>query len=262
MNAKFEAFQRLLDIMDQLRENCPWDKKQTFETLRILTIEEPYELADAIIKNDMPELKKELGDVLLHIVFYAKMGDEIGAFDITDVINSLCEKLIFRHPHIFGSENLPDQEAVKQRWEELKIKERGREKSILSGVPDALPAMVKASRIQSKVRAVGFDWDKPEDAWLKVEEELGELKHEIFTNAPKEKVEAEFGDLFFSLINTARLYNIDPETALERTNLKFKRRFEYLEQQTLMKGLELKNMTLAEMDVYWNEAKKMERDAQ
>lgn len=262
MNAKLEAFQRLLDIMDQLREHCPWDKKQTFETLRILTIEETYELADAIIKNDMPELKKELGDVLLHIVFYAKMGDEIGAFDITDVINSLCEKLIFRHPHIFGNENLPDQEAVKQRWEELKIKERGREKSVLSGVPDALPAMVKASRIQSKVRAVGFDWDKPEDAWLKVEEELGELKHEIFTNAPKEKVEAEFGDLFFSLINTARLYNIDPETALERTNLKFKRRFEYLEQQTLMKGLELKNMTLAEMDVYWNEAKKMERDAQ
>ena len=262
MNAKLEAFQRLLDIMDQLREHCPWDKKQTFETLRILTIEETYELADAILKNDLPELKKELGDVLLHIVFYAKMGDEIGAFDITDVINSLCEKLIFRHPHIFGDEHLPDQEAVKQRWEELKMKERGREKSILSGVPDALPAMVKASRIQSKVRAVGFDWDKPEDAWLKVEEELGELKHEIFTNAPKELVEAEFGDLFFSLINTARLYNIDPETALERTNLKFKRRFEYLEQQTLMKGLDLKDMSLAEMDVYWNEAKKMERDAQ
>ncbi len=262
MNVKLEAFQRLLDIMDQLRDKCPWDMKQTFESLRILTIEETYELADAILKNDMPELKKELGDVLLHIIFYAKMGDEIGAFDITDVINSLCEKLIFRHPHIFGDENLPDQEAVKQRWEELKIKERGRDKSILSGVPDALPAMVKASRIQSKVRAVGFDWDKPEDAWLKVEEELGELKHEIFTGAPIEKVEAEFGDLFFSLINTARLFGVDPDTALERTNLKFKRRFEYLEQQTLMKGLELKKMTLAEMDVYWNEAKKMERDAQ
>lgn len=256
MNPKLEAFQRLLDIMDELREKCPWDKKQTFETMRIQTIEETYELADAIIKKDMTEIRKELGDVLLHIVFYAKMGDEAGVFDITDVINSLCEKLIFRHPHIYSDEQLADPEAVKLRWEELKIKERGRDKSVLSGVPIGLPAMVKASRIQSKARSVGFDWDKPEDAWDKVEEELGELKHEILTNAPIEKVEAEFGDLLFSLINTARLFGVDPESALERTNLKFKRRFEYLEQQTWMKGLALKDMSLAEMDVYWNEAKK------
>jgi len=259
MNSRQEAFQRLLNIMDELRLKCPWDKKQTFESLRNLTIEETYELADAILKNDKTELKKELGDLLLHIVFYAKMGEEERSFDIEDVINALCEKLIFRHPHVFGNDNAQNSREVKEKWEQLKIKERGRDKSVLSGVPDALPAMVKATRIQSKARAVGFDWEQPADVWHKVEEELNELKDEILADSPKDKVEAEFGDLFFSLINTARLYGIDPETALERTNLKFKRRFEYLESQTLMKGFDLKKMTLAEMDKYWNEAKAQEK---
>jgi len=259
MNSRQEAFQRLLNIMDELRLKCPWDKKQTFESLRNLTIEETYELADAILKNDKTELKKELGDLLLHIVFYAKMGEEERSFDIEDVINALCEKLIFRHPHVFGNDNAQNSREVKEKWEQLKIKERGRDKSVLSGVPDALPAMVKATRIQSKARAVGFDWEQPADVWHKVEEELNELKDEILADSPKDKVEAEFGDLFFSLINTARLYGIDPETALERTNLKFKRRFEYLEIQTLMKGFDLKKMTLAEMDKYWNEAKAQEK---
>jgi MazG family protein len=259
MEKKLEAFSKLLHIMDELREKCPWDREQTFSSLRILTIEETYELAEAIIDEDFQEIKKELGDILLHIVFYSKMGEEKGLFDIESVINSLCEKLIFRHPHVFGDESLPDQEKVKERWEELKIKERGTSKSVLSGVPKSLPALVKAARIQSKARAVGFDWENPADVWLKVHEELNELKHEIDTDAPAYKIEGEFGDLLFSVINAARLYGIDPEAALEKTNQKFKRRFEYLESQTLMKGIDLKSMSLAEMDVYWNQAKQFEK---
>jgi len=255
MDKRLEAFERLLDIMDELREKCPWDREQTFESLRNLTIEETYELADAILQNDLPEIKKELGDLLLHIIFYAKLGSEIKAFDIKDVIDSLCEKLIFRHPHVFGEVDVNnDSEVVKQNWEELKQKE-GNNKTVLSGVPDSLPALIKANRIQEKVRAVGFDWDVREQIWDKVHEELGELKDEVDANN-SEEIEKEFGDLLFSVVNAARLYNVDPETALERTNRKFMKRFGFLENKTIKQGRSLKEMNLDEMNEIWEEAKK------
>ena len=258
MDEKLKAFGRLLEIMDELREKCPWDKEQTFESLRKLTIEETYELADAIIQNDMDEVRKELGDLLLHVVFYAKIGSEKQAFDITDVINSLNEKLIYRHPHIYRDQGAENAREVEQNWEALKLKEKGRKKkTVLEGVPKALPSLVKANRIQEKVSAVGFDWEHPEQVWEKVKEEVSELQHEIAANN-KDKMEAEFGDLFFAMVNAARLYGVDPETALERTNIKFIKRFNYLESQTLKKGLDLKQMSLAEMDKYWEEAKAFE----
>jgi XTP/dITP diphosphohydrolase len=255
MNEKLKAFERLLIIMDELREQCPWDKKQTIESLRHLTIEETYELADSILDKDMTGIKKELGDVLLHIVFYAKIASETNEFNIADVINSLCDKLIHRHPHIYGDVKVENEEQVKENWEKLKLKEGN--KSVLAGVPKSLPALVKASRIQEKARAVGFDWDKPEQVWEKVQEEMAEFKEEIENNSSHEKMEAEFGDVLFSLINYARFKNINPEDALERTNKKFIKRFQYLEGEALKAGKELSDMTLAEMDVYWNEAKKL-----
>jgi len=248
-----ESFTRLLDIMDELRAKCPWDKKQTIESLRHLTIEETYELCDAIIEKDMAGIRKELGDILLHIVFYAKIASETGDFNITDVIDGICEKLVFRHPHVFGDVLVNDAEDVKTNWENLKIKEGN--KSILGGVPNSLPAMVKAHRIQDKARAVGFDWDEREQVWDKIEEELGELKIEI-KQMDAEKMEAEFGDLLFSMVNAARLYDIDPEAALERTNKKFIKRFNYLEEQTIKAGRPLTSMTLDEMNIVWEEAKK------
>lgn len=258
MNGKLKAFGKLLEIMDELREKCPWDNEQTFESLRKLTIEETYELGDAILQADLQEIKKELGDLLLHIVFYAKIGSEKNAFDMEDVITSLNKKLIYRHPHIYGDQNASNAREVEQNWEALKLKEKGRKKkTVLEGVPSSLPALVKANRIQEKASGVGFDWDHPEQVWDKVKEEVNELQHEITTNNT-DKVEAEFGDLFFALVNAARLYGVDPEAALERTNLKFINRFNYLESQTLKKGKDLKNMPLAEMDKYWEEAKKME----
>ena len=258
MNAKLQAFERLLNIMDELRVKCPWDQKQTIESLRHLTIEETYELAEAIIENDFTEIKKELGDVLLHIVFYAKIASETNEFDITDVINSLCEKLIYRHPHVFGNGDVKvkDDEEVKTNWENLKIKEGN--KSILAGVPKSLPALVKAHRIQDKVRSVGFDWDERSQIWDKVREELGELQTEI-EKQDKEKMEAEFGDLLFSMVNAARLYDIDPEIALERTNKKFINRFNYLEEQTIKKGRSLQDMTLDQMNEVWEKAKQFDK---
>ncbi|MCW3102936.1 MAG: mazG [Bacteroidetes bacterium] len=255
MDEKLKAFERLLIIMDELREQCPWDKKQTFESLRHLTIEETYELADAILDKDMNGIKKELGDVLLHIVFYARMGSETNTFNIADVINSLCDKLIHRHPHIYGDVKVDNEEQVKENWEKLKLKEGT--KSVLAGVPVSLPSLVKASRIQEKARAVGFDWEKPEQVWEKVQEELDEFKHEVDTNSSHEKMEAEFGDVLFSLINYGRFKGINPEDALERTNKKFIKRFQYLEAEALKAGKELSDMTLAEMDVYWNKAKEL-----
>ncbi len=252
---KMEAFGRFLDILDELRVKCPWDKKQTNESLRTNTIEETYELCDAIIKNDNDAIKKELGDVLLHIAFYAKIGEEKGAFDMADVCNALCDKLIYRHPHVFGTAHVNGAAQVEQSWEQLKLKEKGGNKTVLEGVPDALPAMVKAHRIQDKARNVGFDWKEREQVWDKVAEELGELKAEI-AKMDTDNMEAEFGDLLFSVINAARLYKLNPENALERTNQKFIRRFNYLEEQTISKGHSLKDMTLAEMDVIWDEAKK------
>jgi XTP/dITP diphosphohydrolase len=250
---QLDAFGRLLDIMDELRLKCPWDKEQTFESLRNLTIEETYELADAIIENDLTGIKKELGDLLLHIVFYAKIGSEKASFDIADVSNSLCEKLISRHPHVFGTVKVENSNDVKENWEEIKMKEKDN-LSVLGGVPKSLPAMIKANRIQEKVKAVGFDWDKPEQIWEKVEEELAELREVLETKKQKE-IENEFGDLFFSAINAARLYKVDPETALERTNIKFIKRFKYLEKETLHKGRNLKDMNLAEMNEIWERAK-------
>jgi XTP/dITP diphosphohydrolase len=255
MNEKLKAFERLLIIMDELREKCPWDKKQTIESLRHLTIEETYELADAIIDKDMPNIKKELGDILLHIVFYARIASETNEFNIADVINSLCEKLIHRHPHIYGDVKVENENDVKQNWEKLKLKEGN--KSVLAGVPVSLPSLVKASRIQEKARAVGFDWEKPEQVWEKVQEEIAELKHEVDTKASKEKMEAEFGDVIFSLINYARFMDINPEDALEKTNKKFIKRFQYLESEAIKSGKQLSDMTLAEMDVYWNKAKEL-----
>ena len=251
------AFNRLLGIMDELREKCPWDKKQTFESLRRLTIEETYELAEAITKNDPNEIKKEIGDLLLHIVFYAKIGSEMNAFTIDDVINSLCEKLIFRHPHIYGNVVVADDEDVKRNWEDLKLKEGN--KSVLNGVPSSLPAMTKASRIQEKARGVGFDWEDRTQVWDKVKEELNELMVEAGKTDNHKKTELEFGDLLFSVINAARLYEIDPEMALERTNQKFTKRFNYLEENTLKKGRSLHDMSLDEMNTIWEEAKKFDK---
>ena len=249
---QLKAFDRLLTIMDELREQCPWDKKQTMETLRHLTIEETYELGDAILENDLNEVKKELGDVLLHIVFYAKIGSETNDFDIADVCNDICEKLISRHPHIYGDVKVADEEEVKRNWENLKLKEG--KVSVLEGVPKSLPALVKASRIQDKVAGVGFDWEEPQQVFEKLQEELGELQHEVNENN-QEKIEAEFGDVLFSMINYARFLKVNPENALERTNKKFIKRFQYLESKAKEMNKSLKDMTLAEMDVFWNEAK-------
>tara|TARA_B110000977_G_scaffold199429_1_gene286773 strand:- start:2063 stop:2836 length:774 start_codon:yes stop_codon:yes gene_type:complete len=251
---KLQAFDRLLTIMDELREQCPWDQKQTMETLRPLTIEETYELGDAILDADLNEVKGELGDLLLHIVFYAKIGSETNDFDISDVINGICEKLIHRHPHIYSDVEVKDETEVKQNWENLKLKEG--KKSVLEGVPKSLPALVKASRIQEKVAGVGFDWEHSDQVWDKVEEEIGELKEEIKNNN-QDAIEDEFGDVLFSLINYARFLNINPDNALERTNKKFVKRFKFLEKKA--KGLQksLSDMTLAEMDVYWEEAKNL-----
>ncbi|MBK7183585.1 MAG: nucleoside triphosphate pyrophosphohydrolase [Bacteroidetes bacterium] len=255
MEEKLKAFERLLIIMDELREQCPWDKKQTIESLRHLTIEETYELADAILDKDMPNIKKELGDVLLHIVFYARIASETNEFNIADVINSLCDKLIHRHPHIYGDVKVENEQQVKENWEKLKLKEGNT--SVLSGVPKSLPSLVKASRIQEKARAVGFDWENPEQVWEKVQEEIAEFKHEIDSNSSKEKMEDEFGDVLFSLINYARFKEINPEDALERTNKKFIKRFQYLEVEAAKAGKQLSDMTLAEMDVHWNKAKEL-----
>jgi XTP/dITP diphosphohydrolase len=255
MSDQETPFQRLLGIMDELRAKCPWDKKQTLQSLRHLTIEETYELADAILDEDLPSIKKELGDILLHIVFYAKIGSEKNAFDINDVITSLCEKLIHRHPHIYGDVKVADENEVKRNWEKLKLKEGT--KSVLEGVPVSLPAIVKASRIQEKARGVGFDWEKPEQVWEKVEEEISEFKAEADKKASHELLEAEFGDVLFSLINYARFLDINAEDALERTNKKFIKRFQYLETEAAKAGRKLDEMTLEEMDVYWNKAKQL-----
>ncbi len=251
---QLQAFDRLLTIMDELREQCPWDKKQTMESLRHLTIEETYELGDAILDNDLSEVKKELGDLLLHIVFYARIGSETNDFDIADVANDICEKLIARHPHIYGDISVADEEEVKQNWENLKLKEG--KKSVLEGVPGSLPALVKANRIQDKVAGVGFDWEEPQQVFEKLKEELEELQHEV-GEGNKQRIESEFGDVLFSMINYARFLKVDPENALERTNKKFIRRFQYLEAKSKELGKPLKEMTLAEMDVYWEEAKKV-----
>ena len=252
--SQLEAFNRLLDIMDELRAKCPWDKKQTFESLRHLTIEETYELGDAILDNNVQEIKKELGDLLLHIVFYAKIGSETNDFDMSDVCNEICDKLIHRHPHIYGDVVVADEEEVKQNWEKLKLKEG--KKSVLEGVPKSLPALVKASRIQDKVKGVGFDWEESHLVWDKVQEELEELQVEV-ASGNQDNMEAEFGDVLFSMINYARFLNVNPEDALERTNKKFIKRFQYLESKAGELGKPLMDMTLAEMDVFWEEAKKI-----
>lgn len=250
-----QAFGRLLDIMDELRVKCPWDRKQTNESLRTNTIEETYELCEAIIKNEIPDIKKELGDLLLHIIFYAKIAEEKGQFNIEDVCNTLCDKLIFRHPHVFGAEKADTDGQVEIRWEQIKLKEKGGNKTVLEGVPASLPSLAKAHRIQDKARNAGFDWEQKEDVWEKVQEEFQELKEEI--NAMNQnKMENEFGDLFFSLINAARLYKINPDNALERTNQKFIHRFNYMEQKAAEQGKSLKEMKLNEMETLWKEASK------
>jgi XTP/dITP diphosphohydrolase len=259
MQKKIAAFKELLEIMDELREKCPWDKEQTLESLRKLTIEETYELADAILQNDLQMIKKELGDLMLHIVFYAKIGSEKGAFDMGDVLEGINKKLIYRHPHVFDDTEVDGSaRKVEENWEALKLKEKGGNTRVLEGVPTAMPALVKANRIQEKASGVGFDWEYKEQVWDKVKEEINELVHEI-NQVDKDKIEAEFGDLFFAMVNAARLYGVDPESALERTNLKFINRFNYLESQTLMKGKNLHEMSLAEMDVFWEEAKRKEK---
>ncbi len=252
--AQLKAFERLLIIMDELREQCPWDKKQTLESLRHLTIEEVYELGDAILDNDLEEVKKELGDVLLHIVFYSRIGSETNDFDIADVCHSICDKLVNRHPHIYGDVVVKDEEEVKRNWEQLKLKEG--KSSVLEGVPKSLPAMVKANRIQDKVAGVGFDWEHPEQVFEKVEEELAELKVEI-AKGDVNAIESEFGDVLFSLINYARFLKVNPENALERTNKKFIKRFQYLEAKAKDLNKSLQDMTLSEMDVFWEEAKSL-----
>lgn len=256
MDKRLQAFKHLLDIMDDLRAKCPWDKKQTLESLRHLTIEETYELADAILDNNLDDIKGELGDLMLHIVFYAKIGSEEGAFDITDVLEGINNKLINRHPHIYGDVKAETAEEVKDNWEKIKL--RGGKKRVLSGVPKSLPAMIKAYRIQDKVKGVGFDWEAPHQVWDKVQEEMEELKSEVENGGSSNKTEEEFGDLLFALINYARFIGVNPENALERTNKKFIRRFEHLEEQAKKAGKDMKKMNLAEMDVFWNEAKKME----
>lgn len=247
---KLEAFGRLLTIMDELREQCPWDRKQTHESLRNLTIEETYELADAILSADLAGVKEEIGDIMLHMVFYARIASEQGAWDIADALHAICDKLISRHPHIYGDVKVADEAEVKRNWEQLKLKEG--KKSILEGVPSGLPAMVKAYRMQEKTKQVGFEWENRDQVWAKVEEEIGELKENIENNAPQADIEDEFGDVLFSLVNYARFIGVDPETALERVNRKFKKRFEYIESKA---PKPLQDMTLAEMDVLWNEAK-------
>ena len=254
---KMEAFGRLLDVMDELREKCPWDREQTNESLRANTIEETYELAEAIIANDNPEIKKELGDLLLHVVFYSKIGEEKEAFDIGDVCNAICDKLIFRHPHVFGDQQADSAGMVEKSWEQIKLKEKGGNKTVLEGVPSALPALVKAYRIQDKARNAGFDWNERQDVWEKVKEELGELESEIEA-LDADRMEAEFGDMLFSIINAARLYKVNPDNALERTNRKFIYRFNYMEQKLREQGRPLKEVTLEEMEAFWQEAKKIE----
>lgn len=258
MKEKLQAFERLLTIMDELREKCPWDRKQSMESLRHLSIEEMYELSDAIIDGDMDEVRKELGDLFLHLVFYSKIGSEQGHFDVADVLNGICEKLISRHPHIYGDVEVADEEEVKANWEKLKLREG--KKSVLEGVPKSLPSLVKAGRIQDKARGVGFDWEAPEQVWQKVEEELAELRQEQEKgeHASAQDLEDEFGDVLFSLINYARFIGVNPDDALERTNRKFIRRFQYLERESQRDGLKLSDMTLAEMDVYWNRSKELE----
>ncbi len=256
MNEKLAAFQRLLNIMDDLREQCPWDREQTLESLRYLTIEETYELSDAILEKDMDGIKKELGDLMLHLVFYARIGSETGHFDIRDVLESISEKLIRRHPHIYGDVKVNGAEDVKNNWEKIKMNEKGR-KSVLEGVPNSMPAIVKAYRMQEKVKGVGFDWHNAEDVWKKVEEEISELKTEV-NKGDHDKMEKEFGDLMFSLINYARFIGVNPEDALEKTNKKFAERFRYIEEQAQKSGKQLSEMTLEEMDGFWNEAKNNE----
>lgn len=267
MDERLVAFERLLNIMDDLRAKCPWDQKQTMESLRHLTIEETYELSDAILKNDKNEIKKEIGDILLHLVFYSKIGSETNDFDITSVINALCEKMIFRHPHIYGDTKVDSAEQVTENWEKLKQKEGN--KGALSGVPNSMPSLLKALRIQDKARAIGFDWDKPQQVWEKVQEELGEFKEEVDLSElavdeaskkdSQEKLEGEFGDVLFSLINYARYLKINPEDALEKTNKKFISRFNYMEQKIKDQGKTLADSSLQEMDVFWNEAKKLDK---
>lgn len=252
---KLEAFGRLLDIMDELREKCPWDRVQTNESLRANTIEETYELAEALLNSDNEEIKKELGDLLLHVVFYAKIGEEKQDFDVADVCNAICDKLIFRHPHVFGDKHVDSAGMVEKSWEQIKLKENGGNKTVLEGVPSALPSLVKAYRIQDKARNSGFDWNKRHDVWDKVKEELGELEAEI-EKMDADKTEAEFGDLLFSIINAARLYKVNPDNALERTNRKFIYRFNYMEKQVKAQGRSLKGMSLEEMEAIWQEAKK------
>jgi len=252
-----KAFERLLTIMDELREKCPWDKKQTMDSLRHLSIEEMYELSDAIIEGDLEEVKKELGDLMLHLVFYSKLGSEKGAFDVTDVLNGVCEKLIHRHPHIYGDVEVKDEEEVKANWEKLKLKEGN--KSVLGGVPKSLPSLVKASRIQDKARGVGFDWDNVDQVWGKVEEEIAELKVEV--DQETDRIESEFGDVLFSLINYARFLDVNPDDALERANRKFIKRFQYVEVESAKDGKQMGEMTLAEMDVYWDRAKVLEKSS-
>lgn len=256
---KMQAFGRLLDILDELREKCPWDRKQTNESLRTNTIEETYELCEAIIKNETSEIKKELGDVLLHIIFYAKIAEEKNQFDIADVCNALCDKLIFRHPHVFGTMEAETAGQVELNWEQIKLKEKGGNRTVLEGVPASLPSVAKAHRIQDKARNSGFDWNQKEDVWDKVQEEMDELQTEI-ASLDKDKMESEFGDLFFSLINAARLYKINPDNALERTNQKFIFRFNYMEQKAKEQGLSLKDMSLEEMEKLWQEAKLINRE--
>lgn len=255
MERKLKAFKDLLEIMDLLREKCPWDKKQNFQSLRTLSIEEVYELAEAISINDTNDIKEELGDVLLHIVFYAKIASETNKFDIADVCKGISEKLIYRHPHIFGDTKVNNSDDVLKNWELLKLKEKDGTKTVLGGLPKSLPALVKAYRIQDKVRGVGFDWEEKEHVWLKVKEEIEEVEEEIKNN-DKAKTEQEFGDLFFSLINAARLYGVNAENALEKTNQKFIKRFNFLENETIKKGFDLKEMSIEEMDVIWENAKK------
>lgn len=255
---KLEAFGRLLDIMDTLRAECPWDKKQTLESLRHLTIEETYELADAIEENDLQEIKKELGDLMLHMVFYSKIGSEKGAFDVADVLNAVCDKLIHRHPHIYGDVEAATEDEVKANWEAIKLKEKGTQ-SVLQGVPRGLPALVKAIRIGDKARGAGFDWDQPQDVWAKIKEELGEFES-AQKSGNQQEIESELGDVLFSIVNFARLSNLDPELALERTNKKFIYRFTYMEKKARDQGKSLNKMTLPEMELLWNEAKAKSED--
>ncbi len=257
MEKALMQFRRLLEIMDELREKCPWDAAQTPESLRKLTIEETYELGDAILRNDLQDIRKELGDLMLHIVFYARIGAERGAFNMGDVLEGINQKLVYRHPHVFGEVSVSGAREVEENWETLKLSEKGRNHRVLEGVPASLPALVKANRIQEKASGVGFDWEEREQVWDKVREEIGELAQEI-GQINEDRMEAEFGDLFFAMVNAARLYGVDPESALERTNREFIRRFNFLESKTMLQGRSLKTMTLAEMDEIWEEAKKRE----